>query len=421
MRNQPLRTICWLLAVVVAPPATAQAQAPAACSAPSFSFKWIGQSSVHLVVKAKPAARYRVWIEESQRSPDQPQRMAVAVNNGDFVYASDSDAGQAYAVDVTGLDLLASAGRTRIWYVPEKPCSAIAASAVDSVPPGKVSDRFHLIDGAFLQGLRKSRSVSWINRGNIPASYAAPAAKDQPGPNVDLYQADGVVALEPHHLSIDLGPVFVMKNNGSFETDTELALTGTSRWFDVFGGAVDLRISSLNLPGSPATASPPSAGAPPVSLASSTVFEGAARGILYPWGAGWNMPAFGLVAGGGMRSLPSEFANLKGNLFAGFRLQVAGYNAGNPGDSLADTRGFLELGFARDGYWLDRSFGSDQRNRLYAEGQLEIPGLGGENVRVLMRVRSSTPLQFDGPSELRLSALVSINPAVFRTIFGMAK
>ncbi|HET9754311.1 MAG TPA: hypothetical protein VFP52_15170, partial [Myxococcales bacterium] len=110
-----------------------------------------------------------------------------------------------------------------------------------------------------------------------------------------------------------------------------------------------------------------------------------------------------------------------GNFFGGFRFQVAGYNAGNPGDSLADTRGFLELGFARDGYWQDASFKSDQRNRLYAEGQLEIPGLGGENVRVLMRARSSTPLQFDGPSELRLSALVSINPAVFRTIFGMAK
>ncbi|HET7785339.1 MAG TPA: hypothetical protein VFL36_05175 [Myxococcales bacterium] len=375
--------------------------------------------------------------------------MAVAVNNGDYIYAPDSDAGQAYAVDVTGMDLLASAGRTRIWYVPEQPCSATQASAVDTVPRDEVAKRFHLIDDAFLQALRKTR---FLNRGNIPeparaqqasaqgagsknaalqdAGVTEAAAKDavfkepaaagsapKSADRVELYQADGVVALEPHHLSIDIGPVFVMKNNGSFETDTELALTGMSRWLDVFGGAVDLRISSLNVP-DPSSAS---GGQTTVSLASSTVFEGAARAIGYPWGAGWNMPSFGLVAGAGMRSLPSEFTDLKGNLFGGFRLQVAGYNAGNPGDSLADTNGFLELGFARDGYWLNPSFNSDQRNRLYAEGQLEIPGLGGENVRVLMRVRSSTPVQFDGPSELRLSALVSINPAVFRTIFGLAK
>ncbi|HET9752676.1 MAG TPA: hypothetical protein VFP52_06935, partial [Myxococcales bacterium] len=402
----------------VALPAVAQAPAPAECSAPSFSFKWIGQSSVHLIAKAKPAARYRVWIEESQRSPRQGQRMAVAVNNGDFIYASNSDAGEAYAVDMTGLDLLASAGRTRIWYVPEKPCPATQASAVDTAPLDTVAKRFHLIDDAFLQALRKTR---WFNRGSILASYAAPTRRNEAGQNVELYQADGVVALEPHHLSIDVGPVFVMKSNGSFETDTELALTGMSRWLDVFAGALDLRISSLNLPGSSAPASPPSAGEPPLSLASSTIFEAAARAIGYPWGAGWNLPAFGVVGGVGVRSLPAEFMNLKGNLFGGFRLQVAGYNAGNPGDSLADTNGFLELGFARDGYWLNSSFNSDQRNRLYAEGQLEIPGLGGENVRVLMRVRSSTPVQFDGPSELRLSALVSINPAVFRTIFGLAK
>jgi hypothetical protein len=418
MRSRSLCAICSLLPALVALPATAQAQAEPACGAPSFSFKWIGQSSVHLIAKARPAARYRVWIEESQRSPTQSQRMAVAVNNGDFIYAPDSDAGEAYAVDVTGLDLLASAGRARIWYVPEKSCPTTQASAVDTAPLDTVAKRFHLIDERFLQALRKTR---WINRGNIPASYAAPTPRSEAGQKVELYQTDGVVALEPHHLSIDVGPVFVMKSNGSFETDTELALTGMSRWLDVFAGAVDLRISSLNLPGSSAPASPPSAGAPPVSLASSTVFEGAARAIGYPWGAGWNMPSFGVVGGVGMRSLPAEFMNLKGNFFGGFRLQVAGYNAGNPGDSLADTRGFLELGYARDGYWLDRSFNSDQRNRLYAEGQLEIPGLGGENVRVLMRVRSSTPVQFDGPSELRLSALVSINPAVFRTIFGMAK
>lgn len=420
-----------------------------ACSTPSFAFKWIGDRSVQLLAKATPAGRYHVWIEESQRSPDRQRPLAVAVNGGELIYAAESDPGQPYTVDLTGMNLLASSGRARIWYVAEKPCLATSRMAIGRVPAGTVAlsmrDRLKLIDSSVLQDIRKdwwwprgglSEAVAQAQTGApqgvvpavfIPTTRPQPQQPQQPQPGneLDLYQTDGVVVLEPHHLSIDIGPVFVMRNDGKFDTEGELALTASSRWTEMLGAAVDLRLSSLNLPASAAGSGAGGAATPPVSLSSSNVFEGTARAIFYPGGVAWSTPSFGLVGGGGVRSRLNRDSTtdpvplLEANLMAGMRLQVPGYNAGNPADSLAGTQGFIEVGYTRDRYWKDPSVQSDQRNRLYAEGQLEIPGLGGKNVRVLMRVRGSKPMQFDGPSDLRISALAAINPAVFSTIFGL--
>lgn len=440
VRIQSILGFCMLAGIGALP---ARGEDPK-CSEPSFSFKWVGAESVQLVAKAKPAARYRVWIEESQRSQSRPTPLAIAVNGGQPITAGESDEGRAYAVELTGLDLLKSAGRVRIWYRQEPAC-AVAASS---------EHRFALIEPAFLEALSRNSLYAAFKVREVPAAKMAvptaaqpEAAAPRPGgasnasfigpegqppavstreaavPNVE--QVEGVVVLEQHHLSIDIGPVFVMKNDGTFETDGELSLNASSRWSEMWGASVDLRLSSLNLPQSSAQ---PAAGgsSSPVALSSSNVFEGTARAIFYPGGAPWNVPNFALVLGAGTRSrLNAESRGrdplLEANLLAGVRLQVPGYNVSTPADSLADTRGFIEVGYTRDRYWKDAAFQSDQRNRFYAEGQLEIPGLGGKNLRVLMRVRGSKPMQFDGPSDLRVSALAAINPAIFGTIFGMGK
>ena len=92
-----------------------------------------------------------------------------------------------------------------------------------------------------------------------------------------------------------------------------------------------------------------------------------------------------------------------------------------PAHPLANTRGYAEAGYLHDRYWKNDSIQFNQRHRYYIESQLEIPGIGGEHVRFVVRVRASKPMRFDGPSELRLSALLTIDPAVFRTLFGVPK
>src|SRR4051812_29276425 len=99
------RSICALCAFAIAGALPASAE-EAKCTEPSFSFKWVGPDSVQLVARAKPAARYKVWIEESQRSPRRPTPMSIAVNGGEPIWAGESDEGRTYAVDLTGMDLL---------------------------------------------------------------------------------------------------------------------------------------------------------------------------------------------------------------------------------------------------------------------------------------------------------------------------
>ncbi len=417
----------------------------AVCNPPSFSFRWIGPGAVQLVARSKPAGWFFVWIQEGH-SDDGHDGLVRPVNDERPIYAPDDDAGKAYTVDLEKMDLLTSVGRVRIWYLADEPCTL----------PGAVPTRTRVAGGssrsiwAMLQARSarqrsdKPKGMDDSSEGNAgvvraSASGAAMAAqaplqkatrsldrsvseRQDSFPNEtdeQFQQIDGVVALEMHHLSIDIGTVLNMRADSTLEANPEFALSAASRWTTVFAGAMDIRLSSLTVPNS--NGSSTSTGPSSLTSGTSNVLEGAGRIIWLPGGNSWSTPLFGLVGGAGVRSLPSDALKLEGNTIAGIRLNVPRYNTSTPADSLSNTRGYLEAGYLHDRYWKNDHIQTNQRHRYYIESQLEIPAVGGEHVRFLLRVRASKPLRFDGPSELRLSALLTIDPAVLRTLFGVPK
>jgi hypothetical protein len=103
-------------------------------------------------------------------------------------------------------------------------------------------------------------------------------------------------------------------------------------------------------------------------------------------------------------------------VFAGARVQVLGYNAGEPAENFANTRGFVELGYARDQFWSPGT-----QNRIYTEGQVEIPSFGSQFLRLLLRLKIDRAMgPPGGPSEVRISVLSSINPSVLGTLLGVS-
>jgi hypothetical protein len=131
-------------------------------------------------------------------------------------------------------------------------------------------------------------------------------------------------------------------------------------------------------------------------------------------------PSLALVAGLGIRSAglldAREVADARWRYMGGLRFQVLGYNAGLPAESLGDTRGYLELGIARDQFWK-----SDNMWRWYALQQVEIPYIGSKWLRFLARMKVDRPFSDYGASEFRFSLLASISPSLFADLLGLKK
>ena len=239
--------------------------------------------------------------------------------------------------------------------------------------------------------------------------------------------AQSVRAMKKHYLSFDVGPVFNLEGSGSWANNMEAALTARSDWFTWFQGGVSGRYSAIDT-GEDSTDDPP-AGEPEENDGEFNpfeegggVFEASVYGVLRPpktfsWA--------GIVAGAGLSSIPgaadSELETRQ-RTFAGIRFAAQGYNAGDPKDSLAESVGFIHAGLAWDDLWEEVEIEpaaadgsspavlSDESKRYFLEGELELPRVGTEWARIVMRLYASVPRSGDGPSDVRVSALMSIDP-----------
>ncbi|MFI5119087.1 MAG: hypothetical protein ACHQM4_01660 [Thermoanaerobaculia bacterium] len=345
-----------------ASPLPAHAEDGNVCKPPEFSVRWVDHSAVELVTKADPAGEFEVEVRELPgTSNSTPMKYAPA----DSVHATADGVGT--AINLTGFKLLSTGGRIQVHYESKEtdPCTA------------------------------RKEGIS-----------------------------PPIVALEKHHLSIDLGVVFGLNGDGSFASHAEFAINATSFWKRWTTGVIDLRYSALaavQKGEDTSTFNPFTSGG--------GTFEASAIGLFHPWGDEASIPWLMPLVGVGVRTVPggkdADVAG-RGRLFVGARVQVLGYNQGTPADSLANTRGYFQIGLARDRFWLqecgagspDTCKAFDERNRWFAEGQLEIPGIGGKYVRILARAKLDIPVSNNGPSELRISALSAIDPEFFRGIFG---
>jgi hypothetical protein len=230
-----------------------------------------------------------------------------------------------------------------------------------------------------------------------------------------------VVAIEQHHLSIDTGLAFSLNAAGSFVSHLEAALDANSRWLRWLSGDVDLRLTKIDV-----LQKPPPQGETPTSFLNTggTTLDAVGRVLvsLVPRSS-WlflripqesERPWFEPVIGGGLRSVVSGDVDVRWRAFGGLRVQVLGYNAGEPAETFANTRGFVEAGYARDQFWRDTDV-----NRLYAEGQIEVPSFGTNWLRFLLRMKIDRGIAQPGPSEVRFSILTSLDPSKLGALIGL--
>ncbi len=221
---------------------------------------------------------------------------------------------------------------------------------------------------------------------------------------------EDVLVLEQHHLAIDVGVSFGLDPAGKFVPHFEMAVSANSRWLNWLYGDVDLRLTTLE--------ATETTGQQPSLTSGAQTFDVAARSLWDVRFSSFTDQAWGLVVlGVGVRSVaPAEFTDVRRRFFGGARLQAVGYNAGEPAENFANTRAFLEFGYARDEFWKGTN-----ENRIYVEGQIEIPSFGSKWVRLLVRMKIDKALgPTENPSEVRMSVLSSINPSTFGTLLGFS-
>lgn len=224
-------------------------------------------------------------------------------------------------------------------------------------------------------------------------------------------RVEDVVVQEQHHLAIDVGSSFGLNSAGSFVSHLEAALNANSRWKGWLYGDVDLRLTSFEATSPGNDPKLAQAGRMTLDTAGRALFSLSNLASEADAYQPWIVP----VLGAGLRTSPGDVVDVRYRGFGGVRLQVLGYNAGEPAESFGETRGFVEIGYAYDRFW------DGFPHRVYTEGQLEIPSFGSKWVRLLVRGNIDRPIAPPGtPAEVRLSLLTSLNPSTLGTFLGFA-
>lgn len=233
--------------------------------------------------------------------------------------------------------------------------------------------------------------------------------------------AEIVSVFEKHRLHIDVGYVFALGNEGKFLRKAEFSLNSFSRYTSFLSGIANFRYSTFG-----AIDSGKANLFNPFHSEGGT-FEVELYGLLHPGYKQWQFPVLSFITGVGIHTIQgdsSEPLQARPRSFVGFRVQTPGYNTGRRAVILAKSRGFFQVGYSYDDFWRNT-----EKNRFFFEGQLEIPGLGGEFVRIILRTKGDLPIRLksplkiesDGPSDIRISVLSQIDPKLFKAIFGGIK
>jgi hypothetical protein len=345
------------------------------CSEPTFEFEWIAQNSPVLVAQADPPGVFRA--------------------TGHIAGGGKSKEGDSWKFDVT-IQATKEGGRI-------------------DLPALNRQEMDHLL-----------RRNGWVHLEYRELDETGKEdATEVCGERMATYRT--LVALERHTLGIDAGPVLSLKNDGSWKTSPELAMTTASRWRSRWSGFTDLRYSFI----APVDEKPPAAaGATPGGTTGGTSgttkefpnpFESGGGTLRSNFYLGWHPKAsssFAVLGGFGVGTVPDSAVSelqAKGRVFAGVRLGVAAYNAARSADYFGNASGFVQFGVAYDDLWKFRDQGADgkvverdERERFFIEGQLRMQDAKDRAVSLSPRIHIDLPTSGNGPSDIRVSLLASI-------------
>ena len=237
--------------------------------------------------------------------------------------------------------------------------------------------------------------------------------------------------VDKHKMSFDVGSVLNLEGDGGWASQAEAAATFTSRWKPWVASGVSLRYSAIGAigdePEEPADpAEETSQGSSETDAQSENFDPFAAGGGTFE--AGFSASFYfskrvGVAADLGFATVPGEESSslvAKENYFLGLRVEVEAYNSGRPAESLAGASAWFQAGLLWDNLFDDvvvaaangeiAEIRRDESERYFLEGELEVPRVGTNWFRMLIRAKASVPRSGDGPSDVRVSVLGSIDP-----------
>ena len=129
----------------------------------------------------------------------------------------------------------------------------------------------------------------------------------------------------------------------------------------------------------------------------------------------------GFRLGGGLTTQPSEAENDVSTRARGYGGLVFRANYGDDPDGM-NGKGELFLGYAKDKFWRYETVDPmtmattivDETSRVIVDARMDVPGLfQSENVRMHARIFADVPASGDGPSDVRISLLLTVNLGAF--------
>ncbi len=224
-------------------------------------------------------------------------------------------------------------------------------------------------------------------------------------------------------LQFDGGRVYSLEHDGSWHNSAEYGIRASSQWNSWIDGFADIRYASLGRIDT--------SGHGLDSLNSLVKNQGMgtqqfqnpfdSRGGVFrtnlslqfhiprperSWPSNWTpLASLSVILGGGATSNPGDVLNqLHPRYFIGFGMNVEDYSIGGVSDN-ASTSGFVHFLLVKDKLWrwdetqpsIDTSLPptvvpKHEFGRFVVEGQLEIPGLGGKNIKPALEGYIDTPI-----------------------------
>lgn len=291
------------------------------------------------------------------------------------------------------------------------PAAAVQANGGVAIPLSKAATQSISVDTSSL-------NVS-IGQTRVYLQWTDPGCLTAPAGQVDLSKID-------FDFRMDVGSVFLFNSDNTVTTKPEVAAGMILKPRSQTELDVDIRYSAV-----PAVSSvmPPQQASGSVRRlsrplsqqdASTTKYANPSGSLSSTFGFGWNVPGdvLDLRAAVGVRTLVGSsnvtgFTEAPARASLGPRVWLPPYDPAAV--NLFDThRGFVEIGYSRDGFWTDvpeERAGNivtvNQYNRLYA--MLEYAMLRAGDSRLLLRGVLNTPWQLHGPTEVKLSALLTLD------------
>lgn len=460
-------TVLLLSPILAAVPATAEeadvvpTDPGVTCVTPAFEFHWIGHRSAVIFATAAKPMRYELHIEPQPSMVDRSrQHLRDAWEEARKAQDKARTARTAQEEDSQGespvmqTETLYDRVPRGCWPDIDGKSEKEVQEAIDSYVPS-TNVTVDATPTGSEAGVNLLCFLDLLTAPDVRVEYKTLTA------NVPAVCQKGSVAAVPvfdkHLVRFDVGTVFSLNDESSFDSSAELAVSFNSKWNRWFSTAVDLRFSELGKLDNESMASEESPtdsqvdGMEDDGASTSEDFSPFLQGgsflrtnayfVIHPWpqrpDVGGNRVArsFAVIAGAGLSTIPGSkqgSADAKARLFLGARLQAFGFNRGRPGTGLGDSNGFFQFGYAYDKLWkyegtvemevdgetVIETTVRDEEDRFFAEGELEIPRLGTRGVRFVIRAYADLPVSGDGPADVRISGLVGIKPDQLMGVFG---